>query len=102
MDWTQIDGWKLFAGLGLFLFGMTYLVEGIKSLAGRNFKKFLQHQTGNSLKAVLAGALTTGIMQSSSVVILLVMSFTGAGIIGLENGVGMILGANIGTTLTGW
>ncbi len=102
MDWSQIDGWKLLAGLGLFLFGISLLEEAIKSLAGRSFKSFLQHQTGNPIKAVIAGALTTGVMQSSSMVILLVMSFTGAGIIGLKNGIGMILGANLGTTVTGW
>jgi len=102
MDWSQIDGWKLLAGLGLFLFGISLLEEAIKSLAGRSFKSFLQHQTGNPIKAVIAGALTTAVMQSSSMVILLVMSFTGAGIIGLKNGIGMILGANLGTTITGW
>lgn len=102
MDYTQIDGWKLLAGLGLFLIGMTWLEDGIKALVGRDFKKFLQHQTGNSVKATIAGAITTGVMQSSSVVTLLVMSLTGAGIIGLKNGIGMILGANLGTTLTGW
>ena len=102
MDYTQIEGWKLLAGLGLFLIGMTWLEDGIKALVGREFKKFLQHQTGNSIKAVIAGAITTGVMQSSSVVTLLVMTFTGAGIIGLQNGIGMILGANLGTTLTGW
>ena len=102
MDWSQIDGWKLLAGLGVFLFGISLLEESIKSLAGRNFKTFLQKQTGNPVKAVIAGALTTGVMQSSSMVILLVMSFTGAGIIGLKNGIGMILGANLGTTVTGW
>jgi len=102
MDWSKIDGWQLLAGLGLFLFGISVLEESIKSLAGRKFKTFLQKQTGNPVKAVLAGAFTTGVMQSSSMVILLVMSFTGAGIIGLKNGIGMILGANLGTTVTGW
>lgn len=102
MDWSKINFWLLLAGLGLFLLGISYLEEAIKALAGRNFKLFLQKQTGSPVKAVLAGALTTGIMQSSSMVTLLVMSFTGSGIIGLKNGIGMILGANLGSTVTGW
>ncbi|MBC7885617.1 MAG: Na/Pi cotransporter family protein, partial [Saprospiraceae bacterium] len=102
MNWYEIKIWYLLAGLGLFLFGISLLEESIKAIAGRSFKTFLQKQTGHPVKAVLAGALTTGVMQSSSMVILLVMSFTGAGIIGLKNGIGMILGANLGTTITGW
>jgi phosphate:Na+ symporter len=102
MDWSEIKIWYILAGLGLFLFGITLLEDAIKNLAGRSFKNFLQKHTGNPIKAVIAGALTTGVMQSSSMVILLVMSFTGAGIIGLKNGIGMILGANLGTTITGW
>ncbi|MBK8669166.1 MAG: Na/Pi cotransporter family protein [Saprospiraceae bacterium] len=102
MAWTEIQIWYILGGLGLFLYGIELLEDSIKSLAGRSFKTFLQHQTGNPVKAVAAGALTAGIMQSSSMVILLVMSFTGAGIIGLKNGIGMILGANLGTTITGW
>lgn len=102
MNWSEIKIWYILAGLGLFLFGITLLEDAIKNLAGRSFKNFLQKHTGNPIKAVIAGALTTGVMQSSSMVILLVMSFTGAGIIGLKNGIGMILGANLGTTITGW
>jgi phosphate:Na+ symporter len=102
MNWGEIRIWYLLAGLGLFLFGISLLEEAIKSIAGRSFKTFLRKQTGHPVKAVIAGALTTGVMQSSSMVTLLVMSFTGAGIIGLKNGIGMILGANLGTTITGW
>jgi len=102
MNWSEIKIWYILAGLGLFLFGMTLLEDAIKNLAGRSFKSFLQKHTGNPIKALIAGALTTGVMQSSSMVILLVMSFTGASIIPLKNGIGMILGANLGTTITGW
>jgi len=102
MNYTDIEVWPLLAGLGLFLFGMYMLEEALKAMAGRSFKKFLSKHTGNPVKAVLSGALITGILQSSSMVSLLVMSFTGAGILGLKNGVGMIFGANIGTTITGW
>lgn len=102
MNYTDIEIWPLLAGLGLFLFGMYMLEEALKAMAGRSFKKFLSKHTNNPIKAVLSGALVTALLQSSSMVSLLVMSFTGAGIIGLKNGVGMIFGANIGTTLTGW
>ncbi len=100
--WSQIQFTLLAAGLGLFLFGVNMLEGSIKSLAGRTFKLFLQKQTGHPVKAVIAGAITTGIMQSSSTVTLLVMSFTGSGILPLKNGIGLILGANLGTTITGW
>ena len=71
-------------------------------LAGRSFKKFLSKHTGHPIKAVISGAAVTAVLQSSSMVSLFVMSFVGAGIIGLKNGIGMILGANLGTTSTGW
>lgn len=102
MNFSEIQLWPLLAGLGLFLFGMYMLEEALKALAGRSFKKFLRKHTTNPVKAVLSGALVTAVLQSSSMVSLLVMSLAGAGIIGLNNGIGMILGANLGTTMTGW
>jgi phosphate:Na+ symporter len=102
MNFQEIEIWPLLAGLGLFLFGMYMLEEALKALAGRSFKKFLRRHTTNPIKAVLSGTLVTAVLQSSSMVSLLVMSFAGAGIIGLKNGIGMILGANLGTTMTGW
>lgn len=102
MNWSEIDIWPLLAGLGLFLFGMHMLEEALKNLIGRSFKKFLRKYTTHPIQAALAGAGVTAILQSSSMVSLLVMSFAGAGIIGLENGIGMIMGANLGTTATGW
>ena len=102
MNLSEIQIWPLLAGLGLFLFGMYMLEEALKALAGRSFKKFLRKHTTNPIKAVLSGTLVTAVLQSSSMVSLLVMSFAGAGIIGLNNGIGMILGANLGTTMTGW
>lgn len=102
MNISEIQVWPLLAGLGLFLFGMYMLEEALKALVGRSFKVFLRKQTNNPLKAALSGALVTAVLQSSSMVSLLVMSFAGAGIIGLHNGIGMILGANLGTTATSW
>lgn len=99
---NDFDIWPVLAGLGLFLFGIFMLEEALKHLAGRAFKKFLRKHTNNSIKAVFSGALFTAVLQSSSMAALLVMSFAGAGIIGLKNGIGIILGANLGTTVTGW
>jgi phosphate:Na+ symporter len=98
----DIEFWPLLAGLGLFLFGMHMLENAIKQLAGRSFKLFLRNQTNHTFKAISAGALVTAVLQSSSLVTLLVMSLAGAGVLGLKNGVGMIMGANLGTTFTGW
>ncbi len=99
---SSVEWWPLLAGLGLFLFGMKLMEEAISKLTGRTFKIFLRRHTANPVKAVTAGTITTAILQSSTLVTLLVMSFTGAGIIGLKNGIGIILGANLGTTFTGW
>ncbi|MBL7929502.1 MAG: Na/Pi cotransporter family protein [Bacteroidia bacterium] len=99
---SSIEWWPLLAGLGLFLFGMKLMEEAISKLTGRTFKIFLRKHTANPVKAVASGTITTAILQSSTLVTLLVMSFTGAGIIGLKNGIGIILGANLGTTFTGW
>lgn len=94
--------WMLLAGLAFFLYGMRQMEESLKNLADRSFKKFLRKNTKYPIQGVLAGAAITAILQSSSMVTLLVMSFAGAGIIGFENGFGMIMGANLGTTMTGW
>lgn len=105
MEITSFDlekVWMLLAGLAFFLFGMKLMEESLKNLAGRSFKKFLRENTRHPLQGILAGAGITAILQSSSMVTLLVMSFAGAGIFGLENGIGMIMGANLGTTITGW
>lgn len=102
MNITLAQIWQSLGGLGLFLFGMYMLEESLKNLAGRSFKIFLRNNTNTPLKAILSGTLVTAVLQSSSLVTLLVMSLAGAGIIGLNNGVGMILGANLGTTVAGW
>ena len=100
--WEQFDIWKFIAGLGLFLFGMFMLEEGIKALSGRAFKKFLRKHTKNKIKAILSGTFITAIVQSSSVVSLMTLAFVGAGVIKLTNAIGIILGSNLGTTMTGW
>lgn len=93
---------KMMAGIGLFLLGMGFLEEALRKLAGRAFKIFLRKQTSNKLKAVAGGAIVTGVLQSSSVVNLMVLAFVGAGVLTMQNALAVILGANIGTTLTSW
>lgn len=98
----NIDIWKFAAGLGLFLFGMTQLENGVKELAGRRFKVFIKKHTKNKIKAIFGGTLITAILQSSSVVSLMLLAFVGAGVISMQNALGVILGSNLGTTFTGW
>ena len=98
----EVDIWRLAAGLGLFLFGMHQLEQSLRLLAGRPFKKFLREHTAHPLKGVLAGALSTAALQSSSVVSLIVLAFVGTGIISLASAIGIVFGSNLGTTATGW
>lgn len=99
---ATVDIWKFIAGLGLFLTGMNHIESSLRELAGRRFKSFLRYYTTNRFFAILNGALVTALIQSSSIVMLMVIAFAGAGIISLSNSLGIILGANVGTTFTGW
>jgi len=90
------------AGIGLFLLGTNFLEEALSKLAGRSFKLFLKTQTNNKFKAVASGAIVTAVLQSSSVVSLMVLAFVGSGVLAMQNALSVILGANIGTTLTSW
>ena len=98
----ELDLWRLAAGLGLFLFGMHQLEQALTQLAGRSFKKFLRQYTAKPLRGVVAGAVTTAALQSSSVVSLIVLAFVGTGIISLASALGIVFGSNLGTTATGW
>jgi phosphate:Na+ symporter len=100
--WQYIDIWKFLAGLGIFLFGMRFMEESLHNIAGATFKRFLRKQTNTRFKAILSGTLVTAVLQSSSVVTLMVLAFVGAGVITLQNALGIIVGANLGTTVTGW
>lgn len=99
---TNLDLWKLLAGLGIFLFGMYQLEDAVKSLSGKMFRRLVSHWTRGRWRAVGSGALVTAIMQSSSAVSLMVLAFVGAGVLSMENGIGVMLGSNIGTTFTAW
>lgn len=98
----SIDIWKFIAGLGLFLYGMNLLERSMGEMAGKRFKLFFREYTSNRFMAVINGVVATSVLQSSTIVMLFVIAFAGAGIIGLSNSLGIILGANLGTTITGW
>ena len=93
---------ELLAGIGLFLFAMHFLEISLKELSGRKFKLFLQKVADRPITAVAGSALITGILQSSSMVSLMVLAFLGAGVFTLEQSLALILGANLGTTLDSW
>lgn len=98
----QLDIWKLLAGLGIFIFGMFLMEEAVKNLGGRSFKRFIRNFTTGRIRSILSGISVTAILQSSSAVSLMVLAFAGAGIMTMENAIGVILGSNIGTTVTSW
>lgn len=93
---------QMLAGIAFILLAMNFMESSLRSLAGRGFKLFLKKQTSNKVKAIGGGAVITGILQSSSIVNLLVLSMAGAGVLKMENALALILGANLGTTLNSW
>lgn len=89
-------------GLGMFLYGMNVMADGLQKSAGNRMKGLLQFLTNNRLMGVLVGAGITAIIQSSSATTVMVVGFVNAGILNLTQAVGVIMGANIGTTVTAW
>ena len=89
-------------GLGMFLYGMNIMADGLQKGAGNKMKQLMGFLTNNRIVGVLVGALVTAIIQSSSATTVRVVGFVNAGIINLTQAVGVIMGANIGTTVTGW
>ena len=89
-------------GLGLFLYGMHVMADGMQKSAGNKMKDFLGMLTGNRFMAVGIGALITAIIQSSGATTVMVVGFVSAGLMTLSQAVGVIMGANIGTTITAW
>ncbi len=102
MNVEDFDFWMFLAGLGLFLFGMYHLEYGLKGLAGKSFKRLLQKFTNKAWKGILTGAFVTAILQSSTLVTLLVLAFLGGGMLSLQSSLGVVMGANVGTTFTAW
>lgn len=91
---------NLLGGLGLFLFGMKYMSEGLNQVAGNKMKSLLEKLTRNRFKGFLLGVLVTAVIQSSSATTVMLMGFLNAGIMDLAQATGVIIGANIGTTIT--
>jgi len=100
--WISPDFKEIAAGVAIFLFGMLSLEEGFKAFSGGTLEKILQKSTNKLYKSIGFGIITTTIMQSSSLVSVLTISFLGAGLIGLAQGIGIVFGANIGTTTGAW
>ena len=92
----------LVGGLALFLYGMHVMGEGLTSVSGGRLEKILERLTDNPIKAVLLGAGVTAVIQSSSATTVTVVGFVNSGIMKLGQAVGVIMGANIGTTVTSW
>ena len=99
---SNLDIWKLLAGLGIFLFGMLLIEESVKALSGRAFRRIIRTYTNGRLRSIGSGAMVTALLQSSSAVSLMVLAFVGAGVMSMQNAIGVIMGSNIGTTLTAW
>ena len=89
-------------GLALFLYGMHLMGEGLEKLSGGKLERILEKLTKNRLMAVLLGAGVTAIIQSSSATTVMVVGFVNSGIMKLNQAIGIIMGANIGTTMTAW
>jgi phosphate:Na+ symporter len=93
---------QIAGGLALFLFGMKVMSEGLQKVAGQRLRQTLSIMTGNRFRGVGTGALITSAIQSSSATTVMLVSFVSAGLLNLTQAVGVIMGANIGTTVTGW
>ena len=93
---------SLVGGLALFLFGMDAMGKGLEKLSGGRLERLLEKLTSNRFKAVALGALVTAVIQSSSATTVMVVGFVNSGIMKLGQAVGIIMGANIGTTMTSW
>jgi phosphate:Na+ symporter len=99
----EVSGvWAFVIGLSLFLYGMKQLEVSLQEVSGPTFRRFLRTSTNHRLVGVLNGALATAVLQSSSLVLMITIAFAGAGILQLSNALGIVLGANLGTTMTGW
>ena len=93
---------NVLGSLGVFLFGMKIMSEGIQKTAGNRLRHILAYMTQNRVAGVFTGFITTCLVQSSSATTVMVVSFVNAGLLTLTESIGIIMGANIGTTITGW
>ncbi|MEQ8625253.1 MAG: Na/Pi cotransporter family protein [Vicingaceae bacterium] len=102
MDYSFLDLLQLFGALGFFIYGMKVMSEGIQRTAGSKLRDILKSMTKNRYLGVFTGFLITCLVQSSSATTVMVVSFANAGLLSLIESIGVIMGANIGTTITAW
>ena len=93
---------ELVGGLGLFLLGMKNMSDGMQAVAGSSLRRLIGSVTNNRLMATAAGTVVTCVVQSSSITTVMVVGFVNSGVMALHQAIGVIMGANIGTTITGW
>ena len=99
---TLLNVLSVLGGLAMFLYGMALMSEGLQKSAGDRLRAFMASMTSNAFKRVLTGTAVTALVQSSSATTIMVVSFVNAGLLTLGNAIGVIMGANIGTTFTAW
>lgn len=104
LDFATLIGmiFTLVGGLGIFLLGMKNMSDGMQAVAGSSLRRLIGAVTNNRFLAITVGVIVTCIVQSSSITTVMVVGFVNSGVMGLAQGVGVIAGANIGTTITGW
>ena len=100
MEFSEI--FKLVGALGLFIYGMMVMSDGIQKMAGARMQSVLSSITSNRFKGIFTGFFTTSLIQSSSATTVMIVSFVNAGLLNLRQAIGVIMGANIGTTMTAW
>lgn len=102
VEYTFYDFLSLIGALGMFLYGMTLMSEGLQKVAGDKLRSILTIMTKNRFMGVITGLLITAVIQSSSATTVMVVSFVNAGLLSLIQAISVIMGANIGTTITAW
>ena len=102
MEFGIFDLLKLIGALCFFIYGMKVMSEGIQKLAGNSMRKILSTLTTNRFAGVFTGFSTTALIQSSSATTVMLVSLVNAGLLSLTQSIGVIMGANIGTTITAW
>ena len=102
MTYSFLDFLNLIGALGLFLFGMKGMSDGIQKFAGEKLRAIIGGMTRNRFMGIITGLVITGIIQSSSATTVMVVGFVNAGLLSLAESIAVIMGANIGTTVTAW
>lgn len=102
MKFGIFEALQLIGALGFFIYGMKVMSEGIQKVAGSKMRQILSAMTSNRIKGIITGFTLTGLVQSSSATTVMVVSFVNAGLLSLTESIGVIMGANIGTTITAW